>query len=108
MFARNSAGLNLSPAERAFLKLLKTVLFGAAALVAVNLGPISLWVHSLGLPPSVADAAMVLLTAIIASYDKYSSAKGDAPLPPKQVQIQQTPAGLTVSAEAPQPAPSAL
>jgi hypothetical protein len=105
MFARAFAGLNLTPLERAILKFLEMgVIAGVVALAPIFAQLANQqtpdWATFLRL------AGATFATAFLGAIWKYLKAQGDPPLPPPQVTIQQTPAGLTVSA-APQPAPTA-
>lgn len=82
LFSRAAAGLNLTPGERALLKLLQSfltagaiaVLLAAPTFLAVQSGNVALATGG------VAAAVGAFLHGFLTAWQKYVSAKGDAPL----------------------------
>lgn len=82
LFSRAAAGLNLTPGERAFLKLLQsfltagviTVLLAAPTFLAFQSGNVVLATGG------IATAVGAFLHGFLTAWQKYVSAKGDAPL----------------------------
>jgi len=83
LFQRAITGLNLTPGERAFLKLLQgfllagvqSALLVAPSLIALNSGQPTLAAGGFGMMLGA------FVHGVIAAYQKYASAKGDSPLP---------------------------
>jgi hypothetical protein len=113
MFKRAFAGLPLTPAQRSLLKLIKAVAFAVLAFILGGQGLSAL--NAIQQPGANAGKILhdTLLTPVLMivllTVEKYFTAQGDdkyVPLLAQAADIQQTPAGLTVTA-APQPAPTA-
>lgn len=106
MFRRAFAGLNLTPFERAIMKLLQLLLI-AAVIAALPIVSAALNQQNPDWNNVIHTAIAAVSMAVAGAFWKWFSAHLDTPLPAPQVDIQQTPAGLTVTAAAPQPAPTA-
>jgi len=82
IFQRAAAGLNLTPGERAVLKLAQG--FALSGVVAVVLAAPAYISYQDGQPTLAAGALSIVLGsfihAFLAAWGKYTSAKGDAPL----------------------------
>lgn len=82
LFSRAAAGLNLTPGERAFLKLLAS--FGDAGVAAVLAAGPAILAYLSGQQAitwaSVAFVAAFFVHGFMVAWRKYASAKGDAPL----------------------------
>lgn len=82
LFSRAAAGLNLTPGERAFLKLLAS--FGDAGLAAVLAAAPAILAYLSGQQAitwaAVAFVAAFFVHGFMVAWRKYVSAKGDAPL----------------------------
>lgn len=100
IFQKAAAGLNLTPGERALLKLLQG--FALAGVLAVVMAAPALVSWRAGQPALAAGAASLaagaFVHAFLAAWAKYASAKGDLPL---------TSAIMSVSTAIPLPAAQA-
>lgn len=82
IFQRAAAGLNLTPGERALVKLAQG--FALSGVVAVLMAAPAYVSYQAGQPTLAAGAVSIALGAFVhaflAAWAKYTSAKGDAPL----------------------------
>lgn len=95
LFQRAFAGSALTPGERALLKLLQgfalagvqSALLLAPSLIALNGGQVTIAAGGFGMMLGA------FVHGLIAAYQKYASAKGDAPLPIAAPQPAEIPVG---------------
>ncbi len=110
LFQRAFSGANLTPGERALLKLLQGFLLAgvqsalllAPSLIALNSGQVTLATGAFGMMLGA------FVHGVIAAYQKYASAKGDSPLPVAPSQPDEIPDGGPGIPPADSPASAAL